>query len=115
MPPLITMDGSPKNHYIIMSIIDSCLPFLLFEAELNNSVSKLIGYLQVYNQKMGFLCQRYASICPFLGHFLGPFKGTNASRRAVFLHSAWYTNCVSLSRRIRLHTNMTAPNTHMRR
>ena len=33
---------------------------------------------------MSFLCQRYASICPFLGHFLGPFKGTNASRRAAF-------------------------------
>ena len=83
MPCLMKMDGAPKNHYIIMWIIDSCLPFPLFEAEWNNSVSKRTGYLQVYNQKMSFLCQIYASICPFLGHFLGPFKGTNASRRAA--------------------------------
>ena len=24
------------------------------------------------------------SVCPFLGHFLGPFKWTNASRRAAY-------------------------------
>ena len=33
---------------------------------------------------MSFLCKRYASICPFLEHLLGPFKGTNASRRAGY-------------------------------
>ena len=32
---------------------------------------------------MSFLCLRYAFICPFLRHFLCPFKRTNISRRAV--------------------------------